>query len=141
MALRDGTAFIFSITTASGTTVLINLSGYVDTFNGFKINAPTQETHGFGDAWVEHTFVGVRNIEPQTVGGFYNDVAASGPHVLFGTTSVGQEREVELAFDSASGEIVHYDVIIKDYSIMPVRNELTRFEVTLQPTGSYTTAT
>lgn len=139
MALYGSPNFKFGITSASGSTTIVDISGYIDTINGLKVNAMTQETHGFGDSWVEHTFTGVRSMDDITIGGFYNDAAATGPHALLGnTTQVGASRAAET--DYGSSVIQRVGVLIVSYQRTPTRNELTRFEAVLRPTGAVSTA-
>ncbi len=98
------------------------------------------QSDAFGDSWVEHLFAGVKQKEPFTMRGFYDDVAASGPHVLFGQTSdIGAERYFEMGYGAS--DVVNGRAIIKSYSVMPVRGELHGFEVELLPTGAFGTAT
>lgn len=133
---------IISIGSASGAAAgaLKDISQYVDTFNGVNIEAILQQSDAFGDSWVEQLYTGVRRINPVTLEGFYNDVAASGPHALMGQTSdLGADRLFEVDFGSS--DIVQCRMIITNYNRMPRRGELTRFSVTLTPTGAVTTAT
>lgn len=129
-----------TFSSASGTTVTHNLSNYIDTLNGFKINAMTQESHAFGDSWVENLYTGVKSADDITVGGFYDDVAASGPHALFGNTSdIGAERNCEIDFGSS--DIVAFKYIELSYQRTPNRGELTRWEMVMKVSGAVTTAT
>jgi hypothetical protein len=117
-----------------------DLSQYIREVGGVNIEALTQESHAFGDAWVEHLYTGVRRVNEITLSGYYDDAAATGPHALFGQTSdIGAEREIE--FDFGSSDIVHFDYLLASYNRMPVVGELTRFEATIRPTGAVTTAT
>lgn len=129
---------LFGISTASGSTAIKDLSNYIDEINGVKLEALTQQSDAFGDSWVENFYVGVRRLNPITIGGFYDD-AASGPHLFMGQTSdVGAERQYELDFGSS--DLIHGFAIIQSYERMPKRNELTRFQAVLLPTGAVTTA-
>ena len=132
--------FKVSVTTSSGTTALQDISQYVTEISGFKIEAITEQSDAFGDSWQEHLWTGIRRMDDLTLSGFYNDVAATGPHALFGQTSnIGAEYEMELDFGAS--DIAHFDILVLSYSRMPVRNELTKYEVVVRPTGALTTAT
>lgn len=139
MAKYGSPSLKFGVTTASGATAIVDFSQYVDTINGFKINAMSAETHTFGDSWVENTFTGVRQVDDLTVAGFYDDIA-SGPHAYFGqTTDIGAERQFEIDFGSS--DIVHGSYILASYTRSPTRNELTRYEAVLKIHGTVTTTT
>ncbi len=62
---------------------LINGLNVVGTLTEFdqRLEAKTEETHGLGDAWAEHTFIGVRDAEIQQ-SGFYDDAAGSANDAL-----------------------------------------------------------
>ena len=129
-----------SSTVASSATGMLPLQNYVDTINGLKWTALTVQSDAFGDAWVENLWAGVRRHEPITFSGFYDDVAASGPHVLFGNASdIGAERYLEMSFGSS--DVRNGRAVVVSYQAMPVRGSLTRYEVELLPTGAYGTAT
>ena len=138
MAKYGSPSVLIGVTTASGSTAIKDLSAYIETINGVKINAMTQETHTFGDSWVENMFTGVKQVDDITVGGFYDD-AATGPHLLMGQTSdIGAERQFEIDFGSS--DIVHGSYVLLSYARNPTRNELTRFEAVWKITGALTTA-
>ena len=139
MTKYGSAAVKISITSASNTTALHDISQYVDEFNGVEIEAILQNSHAFGDAWEESLHVGVSKVNPLTIGGYYDDVAASGPHALFGQISqLGKKRTVEVDFGAS--DIVASTVVISKYSRAAKRGELTRYQVELQPSGAPTTA-
>ncbi len=129
-----------SATVASSATGMLPISNYVIEMGPSKVSALTVQSDAFGDSWVENLFAGVKRKEPFTIRGFYDDVAASGPHILFGQTSdIGAERYMEIGYGSS--DIVNGRAIIQSYSVMPVRGELHSYEVELLPTGAWGTAT
>lgn len=139
MAQRGFDVTKVTVSTASGSTVAVALTQYVDTISAFKINGITQETHTMGDSWVENSFVGVRSGDDITLGGFYDDATASGPHMVFGNTSdIGADRVMELDFGVS--EIRNFHVIVMSYQIAPARNELTRWEMVGKVSGAISTA-
>ncbi len=139
MALIGSPSVKFSVSSASGSTLMVPLTQYVDTINGVKINAMTQETHTFGDSWVENTFTGVKSVDDVTIAGFYDDIA-SGPHFYMGQTSdVGAERQFEI--DYGSSDIQHGSYVLLSYNRKPTRGELTRYESVLKISGAITTTT
>ena len=141
MAKTDFTITGFRITTTSATAAYHDLSQYIIDFSGLEILAETQESHAMGDTWEEHLYAGLRKASPITIGGFYDDVAASGPHAILGqTTDVGAERNIKVNFGTTNA-YPKVDVIVKRYSRKPSRGELTKWEAELQPTGAVTIAT
>jgi hypothetical protein len=127
MAKTDFSLTGFKVTTVSATTAYHDLSQYI-----------TEESHAMGDAWVEHLYTGMRRVTPITIGGFYDDVGASGPHAIFGqATDIGAERNVKLNLGTTNA-YPKFDVIVKRYTRKPVRGVLTKFEVELLPTGAVT---
>ena len=129
-----------SATVASSATGLLPIQNYVDTIGGSKITALTVQSDAFGDAWVEHLYAGVRRKEPFTFGGFYDDVAASGPHALFGqSTDIGAERYMEIGYGAS--DVLNGRVLIESYQVSPARGTLHRYEVACLPTGAWATTT
>lgn len=103
-----------------------------DTINGAEIEAILQQSDSFGDDWVEQLFVGVKRMEPITLEGFYDD-EAGGPNALFGGAAIGSTEEVVITWGST--KTTTFDAIVTRYARTPSRGELTRYSVTLTPTG------
>ena len=141
MAKTDFTITGFKATTSSATAAFHDISQYITEFDGLELLAETIESHGLGDAWAEVAYTGLRRISPIRIGGFYDDVAASGPHALFGNaTDLGAERVIKVNFGTTNA-YPKCDVIVKRYSRKPARGELTKYEVELLPTGAITVVT
>lgn len=139
MAKTDFVQTVVMVSSSSGGSATVDMSSYIITFNGFKINAMQQEAHTMGDSWVKRLFTGVRSGDNITIGGFYDD-AASGPHVYFGHTSdVGAERKMFIRF--STNESLTFSYLEESYSRKPQRNQLTDFETILMITGAVTTST
>ena len=121
------------------------MSGYITGISGFAIEAMMAETHGFGDAWKEQSFTGLKAVSDITISGPFNDVAASGPHILWGNTSdLGAERSWKLYF-AGTGSVANnarkFDALIKSYTVTPTRGELHQYQLVITPTGAVTTTT
>lgn len=129
-----------SATVASSATGMLPLQNYVLSMGALKHTGVVVKSDAFGDSWEETLFAGIHRREPLTLSGFYDDVAASGPHVLFGQTSdVGAERYCE--FDVGASDVINGRVIIESYQTQPAKGTLTMYEVSLIPTGVWATAT
>ncbi len=112
---------------------LQNVSNYIDEVNDVDIEAMLQESHAFGDSWVEQFFTGIKRVGDITLGGFYDDTVTVGPDALF--IAIGDSRELKFSWDGSSKNTL-FNTIIKNYTRTPSRGELTRFSVTLAVTGS-----
>ena len=134
--------FTISIGTASGVALsaLKDISNYVMTINGFDIEAITQQSDAFGDSWVENLYTGIKKVGDIQIGGFYDDVAASGPHAIMGQTSdLGADRPFELSFGAS--DVANGRYILAKYTRMPKRGSLTEYQAVLRVTGAIGTAT
>lgn len=141
MAKTDFTVTAFKLTSSSATASFHDLSQYIDEFDGLEQLAELQESHTLGDAWAEQAYTGLRRISPIRIAGFYDDVAASGPHALLGqTTDIGAERVIKVNFGTTNA-YPKCDVIVRRYSRRPTRGQLTRYEAELMPTGALTVVT
>ena len=134
--------FHISIGTASGVALsaLKDISQYVLTINGFDIEAMTQQSDAFGDSWVERLYTGIKQVGDIQIGGFYDDVAASGPHAIMGQTSdLGADRPFELNFGAS--DVANGRYVLAKYVRLPKRGALTEYQATLRVTGAVATAT
>lgn len=131
----------FQVTSVSATTTFHDISQYITDWSGLEILAELQESHALGDAWAEQAYANFRRMSPITFGGFYDDVAASGPHALFGNaTDLGAERVAKLNFGTTNA-YPKFDFLIRRYTRKPNRGQLTGYEVEILPTGAITVVT
>jgi len=115
-----------------------DVTQYVTEINGVEVEAMTDATHAFGDAWEEHTGTGMRKVAPIVVKGFYDDAATSGPHVVFSaldTSPSASTRTLAVAHGGTNGTATVECRCVK-YKIAGKVGKLTEFEATLLPTGS-----
>ncbi len=133
------------ITSVSTTTTFNDISNYIDTISGLDLEAMVQDSHAMGDSWTESLFTGTKKFNTFTIEGFYDDTAATGPHALFGApNALGAERVIKFSPDGTApgtANAIKSDVIIQKYMVKPTRNDLTRFTLTLVPTGAVTSTT
>jgi hypothetical protein len=134
MAKYGSDDVVVSVDNSGGTPVA--LSNYIDTISGMDIEAITQETHAFGDSWVENSYVGVKRGNSITMEGFYDDTASTGPDVVFGAAALGDTRTVTVLYGASKS--TSFECVVQKYVRTPTRGELTRFQVTLLPTGTST---
>ncbi len=126
----------FLCTTTSATSAFHDLAGYIQTISGLNIEALTQESHSFGDTWVEHLFTGIKKADDVTIRGIYDDTASTGPNVIL--IGIGDQRTVEITWGSTKKST--FEAIIVSYERLAKLNELTMYECVLRPTGSVTEA-
>ena len=119
---------------------LVDLSNYIDTINDLAISADTQETHAFGDSWLEHLATGLKRMDDVTLEGFYDDTASTGPHVVLNGDGAALGATRTLKVTIGGGKYVQCETIITKYTRKPNRGELTRFTAVLRPTGAVTEA-
>lgn len=115
---------------------LTDISQYIQSINGIDVESIMEMSHTFGDAWEEHLPVGVKKMGEITLEGLYDDGAnVSG---AFFTSAHTQTRTFKITYGSTKTTSV--ETWITKRSRKPQRNALTRFSVTLQPTGTVTEA-
>lgn len=114
-----------------------DLSQHITEFGGIDIEALIEESHAFGDSFVEQLFSGVKRLADISVRGFYDDVAVSGPDVVF-RGGEGDTRTVSVTWGGSN--ITAGEAIIKNYRRNAVRGESQKYEAVLSPTGTWTEA-
>lgn len=113
------------------------MTQYIQEINGVSVQAVLEEdAHTFGDSWVEVLATGLKRMQPITFSGFYDDTASTGPNAVF--NSVGSTRTLAVTYGSTNKSTV--ETVIQEYTRTPQRGRLTRFSVTVLPTGSVTEA-
>lgn len=137
MAKYTGADLIVEFDNSSGAS-LQNMTQYVTDINGINIEAVLEETHTFGDAWVEALFAGLKKVGDITISGFYDDAATTGPDVIFNAIGNTVLRRLKITWGSTKTSTV--STIIKSYNRTPSRGAITKFSVTLTATGAVTEA-
>lgn len=116
---------------------LQDMSQYVmDTPPSFDREAILEEITAAGDNDEAHAKVGLSKVNTIELGGAFDDTAATGPDVIF--NAIGDTRTLKVTWGSTKTSQV--ECVIKNYVRNAVRGELTKFTVTLQPTGAVTEA-
>lgn len=143
MANRGQPDFTITVTTTSATAAFRDISQQVDTINGLNLEALLEQSDAFGDSWREFLYTGVKQADDLVIEGFYEDTAtATGVAAIFGNASdLGAEREVELNFAGAGSDVSHFDALVRSWWRGPRRGALTRYRLTLSPSGAVTTTT
>lgn len=113
---------------------LVDITQYVQEINDIAIEKILEVAHTFGDSWEEHLPVGVSKAEPITLSGLYDDGANVSGAFFTGAHAV--TRSFRITYGGTKTTAV--EVWINKRARKPARNALTRYSVTLQPTGAVT---
>lgn len=123
----------------SAVPTLTDMSQYVRTINGVRIEAILEESHSFGDAWFESLATGLRKMQDVELGGFYDDTATSGPDVIFNAVFSSPATATRtLTITWGSTKTTSVETLIMAYERQAVLAELTKYTVVLRPTGTVT---
>jgi hypothetical protein len=118
---------------------LVDVTQHVREIGGCKIENITQETHSFGDAWIEHTPVGVRRSPAVPIKGLFDTTAVDGPHTVFNPSTADCQpsaltRTLEVTF--GDGKKFTVETRLMDYDVQAKNAALSEYVATVQPTGA-----
>jgi hypothetical protein len=115
-----------------------NISQYSITLNGISVEQILERADSFGDSWEEHLPIGKGKVAPVVIGGHFDDTASTGPDALFKITTpdgpATASRTLKVTW--RTGKTTSVETFRQKYDRNPVRDGLTKFEATLQPTGA-----
>ena len=120
---------------------LQDMSPYVTSINGVDIEAITEESTPFTQAWAQALATGNFKMADVELEGYYDDTATTGPDVVFNVLASGPAavtRTLKVTYGSTKCTSV--ETLIVKYVRAPARNSITKFKVTLRPTGAVTEA-
>ena len=109
---------------------------HTDTFDGLAVEAIIEDSHTFGDTFVEQLYSGMRRGNPFTIEGFYDDVA-NGPDSLFAGNE-GNTFAFILTWGSTKTST--FSALLATWTRNPQREGTTRYTATFNPTGVITEA-
>lgn len=132
MANYNSSNVVVEFDNSGGTPV--TMTAYVREISTVDVNIILQESHSFGDEWVEFLSTGIKKMEPVTLRGFYDDTVTTGQNAIF--NALGNTRTLKITYGST--KYTQVETIIQSYRRMPSLNGNTMYEVVLQPTGSVT---
>jgi hypothetical protein len=133
--------FTFSIDDSPGGT-LRDMTNYLLTVGGAKIENVKQPSHAFGDSWEEMLATGFARVPPIPVTGYFDDTATTGPHTVFQVKSADRSpqaatRTVAMVFSSTTGSTFGGEAIMDSYEVTGKNGNLTEFSAVVQPTGAW----
>lgn len=117
----------------------VNISNQVMTISAIDKEIALEESDAMGDAWAEFLSAAVSRMAEITLGGLYDDTAATSVNALAGGNSdLGAIRTLQVVFGSTKSITV--ECLIKNFRRLISRGELHKYELVLQPTGTPTEA-
>lgn len=134
MAKYSSKDVVIEFDNSSGT--LVNISQHVLSINGVSIEALLEESHSYGDSWVEFFNTGIKRAAEIVVGGMFDDTATTGPNALM--NSLGDTRTFKITWGGT--KTTEIETIIRRYDRTPPRGGMVMYETALQPTGAATEA-
>ena len=118
------------------------ITPYVTDMNGVEITSVMQIVTAFGDTYKKQSPVGVKELAPITLHGFFDDTATVGPHVVLvapdttisdGTTATS--RTVVIVFGNS--KTFTCEAFLAKYKVMGKVGGLSEYDATLEVTGSF----
>lgn len=120
---------------------LTDMSQYILSVNGVEVEALMEESHSFGDSWFESLATGLRKMNDVVLEGFFDDTASTGPNVVFNRVQDSPaDASSSLKFTWGGTKTTTVEAWVVKYTRIASRGALTRFSVTLRPTGAVTEA-
>lgn len=129
----------FSIDDAPGGTSR-DMTNYLLTIGGAKIENILQPSHAFGDSWEEMLSTGFARVPPITVTGYFDDTATTGPHTVFQVKTADRSpqaatRTVAMGFGNSTS--FGGEAVMSSYEVTGKNGNLTEFTAVVQPTGTW----
>lgn len=112
------------------------MTSYGTQIDGFERDTKMVETTAFGATDATYVGSGVKRVKPIKISGFYDDTATTGPDAVFNT--LGTFASLVIGYGNSKTSTVSAGVV--SYTRKPKVDDLTMYEVTLQPSGSVTEA-
>jgi len=118
---------------------LVDVTQHVRELGGLKIENLTQETHSFGDAWIENTPTGIRRVPVIAIKGLFDTTVADGPHTVFTVTTADVQPSAltrTLEVTVGDGKKFTVETRLQNYEVAPKNAALTEYTATVIPTGA-----
>lgn len=110
-------------------------SAYVQSINGWTVEAILEEITAASDTADRWAAVGITKKSPVVIESMYDNTASK--MVAITKANIGETRTLQLTFDGATAaDVIAVETIIQKIERLPARNQFTRYRVTLQPTGA-----
>ena len=132
---------VFIADSSAGTTV--NVTQSILEIGVPEVEGVTEESHGLGDSWREHLFVGLRQAGELTITGFYDDAASTGFDAMFndpGNTKTANTTTRTFQIGLGGSKTMTFEGWIRSYQRVMARGALTRATAIISVSGAVTEA-
>lgn len=137
MAKHSPSEVVITIEDSPGGTAR-TITPYVTSIGGIAKESITEQSNPFGVTSEAHTPVGITRTPDIVIGGFFDDTALVGPHVVFqiaaadiSPSSAGRE----LVITAATGKTFTINVHLVKYEVVLKRDGLTEYQATVRQAG------
>ncbi len=111
------------------------ITNFVLTMGAAKITQNMATGVAFGQAWEHFNPTGVGKMDAMTLTGFWDDTAATGPHVVFLTPDDGPQDDTRtLVIVFGNSKTLTVETRLVSYAVLGKAGQLTEFEAVIQPT-------
>jgi len=117
-----------------------NLSQYITSFGGIKINAGMVDSTGFGDSWKESLSTGVRSMDDISIEAWYDDTSNTTDAVLGDVANGPADQQKTLVVTYGGSKTTTVEGWIVDYERVLDRDSLHVVRATFRPSGAATEA-
>ena len=117
-----------------------NLSQYITSLGGIKINAGMVDSTGFGDSWKESLSTGVRSMDDISIEAWYDDTSNTTDAVRGDVANGPADQQKTLVVTYGGSKTTTVEGWIVDYERVLDRDSLHVVRATFRPSGAATEA-
>lgn len=117
-----------------------NLSQYIISIGGIKINAGMVDSTGFGDSWAESLSTGLRSMDDITIEAWYDDTSNTTDAVLGDVANGPADQQKTLVVTYGASKTTTVEGWITDYERVLDKDSLHIVRATFRPSGAATEA-
>ena len=117
-----------------------NLSQYIISIGGIKVNAGMVDSTGCGDSWAESLSTGIRNMDDITIEAWYDDTSNTTDAVLGDVANGPADQQKTLVVTYGASKTTTVEGWIVDYERVLDKDSLHIVRATFRPSGAATEA-
>lgn len=115
---------------------LRNITAYVQSIGGIKIEQINEETSPFGQAYNSNTPIGKQNVPDIVLEGLFDTTATVGPHVVLGDPDDDPNGATRsFSFTAGDSKTFTMECRLADYEVRAEKGTLSRFTATIKQAG------
>lgn len=120
----------------------VDITAHCKEINEFTVEQILENARAYGSAWEAFKAIGIGKVGLIELKGDYDDTSSTGPNALFAGRIPESPATASrtLTFAWGTGETSSVETRLVKYVRTPMREGLTKWGVTLQPTGAVTEA-